>query len=1077
MIIDNSIDSSNVNIKIRNLSGTFDIRDVYTSYSGIPEGTISASGVLSPIKRNNISWELYDSLTNEALGNDLSSVKYLNLDLLGAGPQVLKFFDINKKQNVLNVDDLNLQNLAITLADGASGAADLRHFKLKLSVIDLNDNVDYAVFDLKYPQNSFSGVDVTVDDKINISVSGSKNLLSYNLYVSDDFDIPFENTDDFVDIKSYRATKNIIYYPKKNTRYHYNLIASDLYGTGASYYLGQIKPSNFDQSVLDDKAHIISGGLVYNYDDYNNHVDGGVFLHWAASPKTNLVNYEVCVSESGKADSSKYYYPTNDVTTDIAYISYGSGAFRANYAGSLKNLYYSGQNYDPVFSPSGASGIKWVDHSIFLDTKGKFPSGVFGTGAANDLKRIDFASGSLASNKLYLNYYYDNDQDSFQFLPESGKYASYYQQAGTGYEYITGIEYHDDYTGVLVAERIDYTYPTGTGSCDVVSIVEPSVVIPVTNSGNYEIKVRSYTDDFYSDWSNSVVFTSGAFYGAFSQFYRDEVRGSGISGYIPKFSGSGQEYTSRITHSAIYEDEAYKIGINTTNPARYLEVKGTGDYGSTQPTAGITNNVYTRISSPSGYDAGLELHAGGARNVGASGPYGAVKWTLYNEGTDGCSLKFNNPSAGDVATFNYDGNLGINTTVPTNQFHVYSTDVTSSVFQTSETGSYVEFKDIDSSDNAVKIGAVDNNFVMKKGGLTRFIISGDGNVGIGSVVPQHKLHVNGDAQISGYLYDYNNTTGQAGYVLTSEENGPQWKQIEDVLSGVGGSGTANYVTKWSDEDTLTTGIIYDDGTSVGIGTTTLAEALTVNGRVEAEEFIGDLRGAVVFKANAGENISKGQAVYISGISGNKTVVSLADADDASKMPAFGVAAETASSGSDITIYTFGTLSNINTSSWTEGTELFVGTTAGELVSTAPAGESAQIQKIAKVTRQDATVGSIKIMGAGRSNATPNLNEGRLFVGNSSNRAVADDTVYVDIANSRAGINIDPDYTLHVSGDSGSAGDTNYVAYFKAPTATGPVGGTFIAVENPFLTDPETVAGIEFIVPTQAGSKPGVVQNF
>ena len=100
MIIDNSIDSSNVNVKIRNLSGTFDIKDVYTSYSGIPEGTISASGVLSSIKSNDISWELYDSLTNEALGNDLSSVKYLNLDLLGAGPQILTFFDINKKQKV-----------------------------------------------------------------------------------------------------------------------------------------------------------------------------------------------------------------------------------------------------------------------------------------------------------------------------------------------------------------------------------------------------------------------------------------------------------------------------------------------------------------------------------------------------------------------------------------------------------------------------------------------------------------------------------------------------------------------------------------------------------------------------------------------------------------------------------------------------------------------------------------------------------------------------------------------------------------------------------------------------------------
>ena len=48
--------------------------------------------------------------------------------------------------------------------------------------------------------------------------------------------------------------------------------------------------------------------------------------------------------------------------------------------------------------------------------------------------------------------------------------------------------------------------------------------------------------------------------------------------------------------------------------------------------------------------------------------------------------------------------------------------------------------------------------------------------------------------------------------------------------------------------------------------------------------------------------------------------------------------------------------NIDTSSWPEGTELFVGTTPSELVSSAPTGESSQIQKIAKVTEQDATVG-------------------------------------------------------------------------------------------------------------------------
>src|SRR5210317_116355 len=62
------------------------------------------------------------------------------------------------------------------------------------------------------------------------------------------------------------------------------------------------------------------------------------------------------------------------------------------------------------------------------------------------------------------------------------------------------------------------------------------------------------------------------------------------------------------------------------------------------------------------------------------------------------------------------------------------------------------------------------------------------NIGINTINPEHALHVSGDVQISGYLYDSTNSTGTAGYVLTSEVGGPQWQTIEDVLSGVGGSG-------------------------------------------------------------------------------------------------------------------------------------------------------------------------------------------------------------------------------------------------------------------------------------------------
>ena len=81
----------------------------------------------------------------------------------------------------------------------------------------------------------------------------------------------------------------------------------------------------------------------------------------------------------------------------------------------------------------------------------------------------------------------------------------------------------------------------------------------------------------------------------------------------------------------------------------------------------------------------------------------------------------------------------------------------------------------------------------------------------------NRLNVN-KLGISGNIYDSNNSLGEGGMVLTNEgQTGVNWKSIESVLSGVGGSGVQNYVARWADEDTLTSGTIYDDG-DVGIGT-------------------------------------------------------------------------------------------------------------------------------------------------------------------------------------------------------------------------------------------------------------------
>jgi hypothetical protein len=173
---------------------------------------------------------------------------------------------------------------------------------------------------------------------------------------------------------------------------------------------------------------------------------------------------------------------------------------------------------------------------------------------------------------------------------------------------------------------------------------------------------------------------------------------------------------------------------------------------------------------------------------------------------------------------------------------------------------------------------------------------------------------------------------------------------------------------------------------------------TFTGAVTAPDFIGPLNGAVQFTAKntSGGTITKGQAIAISGISGNTPTVALADAD-ATTMPAFGLAATTAADTLELEIITFGSLKGVQTNytGWALGDTLYISTTAGTLTNVAPSGEAAKIQNIGTVERLHSSNGTIKVGGAGRSNATPNLNDGNVFIGNASNQAAARALVVAD----------------------------------------------------------------------------------
>ena len=152
--------------------------------------------------------------------------------------------------------------------------------------------------------------------------------------------------------------------------------------------------------------------------------------------------------------------------------------------------------------------------------------------------------------------------------------------------------------------------------------------------------------------------------------------------------------------------------------------------------------------------------------------------------------------------------------------------------------------------------------------------------------------------------------------------------------------------------------------------------------------------AIVFTAVTDVNITRGQVVYISGTAGNGTTptVDLAIASNAAKMPAFGMARDNASANQTIKIVTFGSLHGItlpNTITFALGDTLYVSSvSAGAYTNVPPGGESNLIQNIGKVQRIGSGSSSvIKVGGAGRTNATSNLNSGNIFYGNSSDQAV------------------------------------------------------------------------------------------
>jgi len=270
------------------------------------------------------------------------------------------------------------------------------------------------------------------------------------------------------------------------------------------------------------------------------------------------------------------------------------------------------------------------------------------------------------------------------------------------------------------------------------------------------------------------------------------------------------------------------VGIGTTSPQTNLDVfSGTGGTLrlGTSDTVVLGGDTIGRIeffssdatNTNSGLGAFIDLVADGSQDH--FNPNGDLRF-----GTSYASAS----AATTRMTIKGNGNVGIGTTSPSEKLEVLgdirfggSTNGDWAVLEYGTKSIQFTQSNAGSGGHEMKFrtpGWSTDAFIYTNGSTERFRITGTGNVGIGTTSPSAKLHVDGDVRITGAYYDSNNSAGTSGQVLSSTATGTDWVSLSEI-QGVDGSGTTNYIAKWSDTDTIANSVIYDNGTDVGIGTT------------------------------------------------------------------------------------------------------------------------------------------------------------------------------------------------------------------------------------------------------------------